>query len=106
MKNSIGEGLTKGVLLLLAGNCLLLVSCSTPPEGDSSDGKRWFAMQHCNGCHGERGSGGKAPQIQETDLTYRKLLSKVRKSKSAIMPSYSAEQLSDKNVADIFSYIQ
>lgn len=106
MKTSIKESLAKGLRYFLVGSCLLLVSCNSAPEGNSSNGERWFGMQHCDGCHGEGGLGGKAPKIQETELSYREVLAKVRKSKSAIMPSYSAERLSDQNVADIFSYLQ
>ena len=106
MSSSVGESLAEGLLVFLMGSCLFLFSCTAAPEGNSSDGKRWFAMQHCDSCHGEDGQGGKAPRIQQTELSYRELLSKVRKPKSAIMPSFPAERLSDKEVADIFSYLQ
>ncbi len=106
MKNSSKESLAKGLGYLLVGSCLLLVSCSSVPEGNSSNGERWFGMQHCDGCHGDGGLGGKAPKIQKTELSYHEVLRKVRKPKSAIMPSYSAERLSDQSVADIFSYLQ
>ncbi len=85
---------------------LFLISCDSSPVGNDSDGERWFAMQHCDGCHGEGGSGGKAPRIQQTEFSYRALLGKVRKPKSAIMPSFSKELLPDQNVADIFSYLK
>ena len=90
--------------LLVGGTCL--ASCSSAPEGSSSEGKRWYGLQRCDGCHGVNGSGGKAPNIRQSGLSYREVLSKVRNSKSASMPSYSAEQLSDQKVADIFSYLQ
>jgi mono/diheme cytochrome c family protein len=106
VNNSVGESLTEGVLVFLMGSCLFLLSCTAPPEGNSSDGKRWFAMQHCDSCHGKDGLGGKAPRIRKTELSYRELLSKVRKPKSATMPSFPTERLSDKEVADIFSYLQ
>ena len=85
---------------------LSLISCGSTPEGNYSDGERWFSMQHCAGCHGEDGSGGKAPKVKQTELSYRDFLSKVRNSKSAIMPSYLKKQLPDQNVADIFAYLQ
>ncbi len=106
MKNRVFGVSVTGVLAALMGGCFFLVSCSTPPSGDSSNGKRWFSMQHCDGCHGEGGVGGDAPQIGQVTMSYRELLSKVRNSKSAIMPSYSKERLSDQDVADIFSYLQ
>ncbi len=85
---------------------LSLVSCGSTPEGNHSDGKRWFGMQHCGTCHGNGGSGGRAPGIQQTELSYREFLSKIRKSNSVSMPSFSKKQLPDQNVADILSYLQ
>ncbi len=106
MNNSVGEFWTGVGLLFLMGSCLFFFSCTASPEGNSSDGKRWYAMQHCDSCHGKGGLGGKAPRILKTELSYRDLLNKVRKPKSAIMPSFPTERLSDKEVADIFSYLQ
>ncbi len=92
-------------LSFLAGCCLLLFSCTATPEGNSSDGKRWFAMQHCDGCHGKSGAGGQAPVLKGVGLNYRGLKTKLRNPKSAIMPSYSTERLSDKEVADILAFL-
>ena len=106
MNNSVGESWAGVGLVLLMGSCLFFFSCTAPPEGSSSDGERWYAMQHCDSCHGKGGLGGEAPRIRKTQLSYRELLTKVRKAKSAIMPSFPMERLSDKEVADIFAYLQ
>lgn len=106
MKNMVRKVLVKSVPTFLLGSCVFLVACSAPPDGDSSNGKRWFAMHHCDGCHGEGGLGGKAPRLRQVKLSYHELLSKVRQSKSAIMPSYSRERLPEQNVADILAYLQ
>lgn len=106
MKNSIKKVLLSMGPIAIMVLFLSLISCDSSPEGNYSDGKRWFSMQHCATCHGEGGSGGKAPKIQQTELSYRELLRKVRKPKSAIMPSFSKKQLPDQYVADIFSYLQ
>lgn len=106
MKRSMG-GVVPGVLLVfVAGFCLFVLSCTAPPEGNGSDGARWFSMQHCDGCHGSNGVGGGAPEIRGLGLSYGELRAKVRKSGSAIMPSYSAEQLSDKEIADILAFLE
>ena len=106
MKNRVRGVWVNSLRIVCVGSFLFFSSCSPAPEGNSSDGKRWFGMEHCEGCHGERGQGGKAPKIRQIGLSYRELLSKVRKSESAIMPSYPKERLPDQNVADIFSYLQ
>ena len=92
-------------LLLFAGSCLSILSCSALPEGDGADGARWYAMQHCNGCHGRDGTGGRAPALRGVGLSYGTLRAKVRNSGSVIMPSYSRERLSDEELADIFAYL-
>lgn len=99
----VWQGLVVAAFLL---GGIALSSCSSPPEGNSAEGKRWFGLQRCDGCHGVNGSGGKAPDLRRPGLGYREFMNKVRNSKSAIMPSYSTEQLSDLKVADIFSYLQ
>lgn len=105
MMNVVVKGLLRGLLLFLAGICLVTISCSGNPEGNGSDGARWFAMQHCDGCHGGDGAGGRAPVLRGVGLSYGELRAKVRKSGSAIMPSYSTEQLSDKEIADILAFL-
>lgn len=104
--STVAQFLRFGVVAVFLSGGLFFTSCTTPPEGNSLEGKRWFGLQRCDGCHGPDGSGGKAPDIRQQDFDYRSLLSKVRNPKSAIMPSYSPEQLSDQKVADIFSYLQ
>lgn len=107
MKSGIEKDLSRVGQITIMVLVLSLSSCGSTPEGNSSDGKTWFSMQHCTGCHGDDGSGDKAaPKVKPTELSYRAVLSKVRKSKSASMPSFSKEQLPDQKVADIFSYLQ
>ncbi len=84
----------------------LATACSTPPAGNPKEGLRWFGLHHCNGCHGEYGSGGRGPRISKTSLSYRKVIAKVRNSNSAIMPSFPRSNLSDDDVADIYAFLQ
>ncbi|MBU0946931.1 MAG: cytochrome c [Proteobacteria bacterium] len=77
-----------------------------PPEGNGSDGARWFAMQHCDGCHGKDGTGGRGPVLRGLGLRYWKLQAKVRNSRSPVMPSYPQERLSDQDVADILVFLE
>lgn len=106
MKNAVVTVIPGILLLFVVGSCLLLLSCSASPEGNGADGARWFAMQHCDGCHGSNGAGGRAPVIRGAGLSYGELKAKVRNSGSAIMPSYAAERLSDKEIADIWAFLE
>lgn len=76
------------------------------PEGNPDDGERWFRMNRCNGCHGEKGTGGKGPVIAGLKLSYRQFHRKLRKRHSPIMPVFEASLLSDKDAADIYLWLQ
>lgn len=106
MLDAVIKATPRVFLLVLAGSCLLILSCTAPPEGNGTDGARWFAMQHCDGCHGSNGAGGRAPELRGVGLRYGALHAKVRNSGSAIMPSYPAERLSDKEIADILAFLE
>lgn len=94
-------------LLIPAISFLVLTSACTPiPEGNPENGERWFRMNRCNGCHGEKGIGGKGPQIAGLQLSYRRFINKVRKPNSAIMPTFPKEQLSNNDAADIYLWLQ
>lgn len=99
--------LTPRSLLLLAASALLfLAACKTMPQGNVEDGIRWFKLNRCIGCHGEGGTGGKAPPIASTSLSFRKFLSKLRAPHSSVMPTFQEERLSDQDAADIYSWLQ
>jgi mono/diheme cytochrome c family protein len=94
-------------LLTIAAAILFIGSaCTSVPEGNPDNGERWYRMNRCNGCHGEKGKGGKAPGIAGLSLSYRQFIRKFRKPDSAIMPAFSANLLSDADVADIYLWLQ
>ena len=101
------------VFIILSTILLFLGSACTPmPDGNPDDGERWFRMNRCNGCHGEKGSGGigpngaKGPVIAGLKLSYRQFKNQLRSPNSAIMPTFEANQLSDKDAADIYLWLQ
>ena len=90
---------------------ILTSSCTKMPDANPEDGERWFRMNRCNGCHGEKGIGGKGigeqgPVIAGLQLSYRKFLKQVRNPNSAIMPAFSETQLSDKEAADMYIWLK
>lgn len=93
----------------LIGTCFLflfLSACSTMPEGNPEDGKRWFSLYRCNGCHGEKGKGGKAPALAGISLSYNRFIHKLRNPDSAVMPSFESDRLPDSDAADIYLWLQ
>jgi mono/diheme cytochrome c family protein len=95
-------------LLFMAISAMLFIAqaCTSMPKGNPDDGERWYRMNRCNGCHGEQGVGGKGPVIAGLDLSYRQFKRKLRKPDSAVMPTFAATALSDKDAADIYLWLR
>jgi mono/diheme cytochrome c family protein len=83
-----------------------LAACGKAPEGSPEEGKKWFAMYRCSGCHGAQGDGGKGPKLRGAGLSFGQFEAKVRKSKSTIMPSYDKDKVSDQDLADMYAFLQ
>ncbi len=94
------------ILLLMIILASALFACSGTPQGSAADGKRWYSLHRCNGCHGEGGSGGKGPLLAGTELGFRRFLGKLRTPNSTIMPAFASEQLSDQDAADIYLWLR
>lgn len=83
----------------------LLIGCTTP-DGNSLDGKKWFAMHNCSACHGPNGNDGGAPNIVKVDMSYSSFVRKLRTTDAPIMPYYPESKISDQDAADIYVYLQ
>ncbi len=110
-------------IFLLLGSGLLFVGCSgapapmqipstpTPPAAaevyipDLKQGEAAWGQAQCSACHGPLALGGIGPQLASTSLTYDRFLHAVR---AAIppKPAYSAEQLSDQAVYNIYAWVR
>jgi mono/diheme cytochrome c family protein len=79
------------------------------PAGDAAAGKRIYMAVGCFECHGRVGQGGHfkapVPSIAHTQLPYDAFAMQLRQP-SQNMPTYAASILPDKDVADIFAYVQ
>jgi len=84
----------------------ILCACGSTPSGNVENGKKWFAMNNCNSCHGEQGKGGRGPAITPLDMSYGSFLKKLRTKNAPIMPFYPESKLSDGDVADIYAYLK
>lgn len=85
---------------------VLIISACTSPKGKVEDGKRWYMMNNCYGCHGLNGNDGKGPKINTDDLSFRHFLSIVRDANSPIMPKFPEEKVSRQDVADIYAWLK
>jgi mono/diheme cytochrome c family protein len=79
------------------------------PVGDTVSGKRVFLAVGCMYCHGRAGQGGAmnypAPPLAKTELPFDGFKGVLRQSLRD-MPAYVEAVLPDKDVADIYAFLQ
>lgn len=77
------------------------------PSGNADNGKQLFVKDGCYQCHGREGQGSNmtGPRIAPDPIPFDALLSYVRKPKGE-MPPYTAKVISDKDLANIYAYLQ
>src|SRR5712691_5782497 len=79
------------------------------PPGDAGNGKRVYLATGCFTCHGRAGQGGAyntpAPVLAKTALPLEGFTAYVR-APARDMPAYSEPVMSDKDLADIFAFVQ
>jgi mono/diheme cytochrome c family protein len=79
------------------------------PKGDAANGKKVYLADGCYQCHGRVGQGGlmtgSAPILAQTKLPYAAFQRQLRYPIND-MPPYPESLLSEKEVADLFAYLQ
>ena len=79
------------------------------PKGDAANGKKIYLADGCYQCHGRVGQGGlmtgSAPVLAQTKMPYAAFQRQLRNPIND-MPPYPDSLLSEKEVADIFAYLQ
>jgi mono/diheme cytochrome c family protein len=79
------------------------------PSGDAANGKRIYLATGCFTCHGRAGQGGAyngpAPVLARTTVPFEGFKMQVR-NPSNDMPAYSEPVMSDKDIADIYAFMQ
>jgi mono/diheme cytochrome c family protein len=79
------------------------------PSGDVAEGKRLYLAVGCFTCHGRSGQGGAmngpAPILAKTAMPFDGFKGQLRQPISD-MPAYSEIVMSDKQIADIYAFLQ
>lgn len=79
------------------------------PPGNAGVGKRLFIADGCYTCHGRSGQGGAyngpAPILAKTALPFDGFKAQIRNPVND-MPGFPAALLSDKDIADIYAFVQ
>jgi len=79
------------------------------PPGDAANGKRIYLATGCFTCHGRAGQGGAyngpAPTLAKTVVPFEGFKMQIR-NPSNDMPAYSEPVMSDREIADIYAFMQ
>ena len=79
------------------------------PKGDGANGRTLYLADGCWQCHGRVGQGGlmtgAAPVLAQTKLPFAAFSRQLRNPIND-MPPYPEKLLSDKEVADIYAFLQ
>jgi mono/diheme cytochrome c family protein len=85
------------------------VQAQDVPKGDAANGRKVYLADGCYQCHGRVGQGGlmtgQAPVLAQTKMPYMAFVRQLRNPIND-MPPYPQNLLSEKDVADIFAYLQ
>jgi mono/diheme cytochrome c family protein len=98
--------------LAMAGLCAsapVVAADQVGPQGDAANGKQIYLREACFTCHGRSGQGGvfrgPAPILAQTALPFDGFKELVR-NPPGDMPGYSEAGLSDKDIADIYAFVE
>ena len=109
MKASLSAGAALAAVVLALGALAGPARAQDAPAGDAVNGKRVFLAVGCMYCHGRAGQGGAmnypAPPLAKTELPFEGFKGVLRQSLRD-MPAYVEAVLPDKEVADIFAFLQ
>jgi len=79
------------------------------PQGDAANGKRIYLADGCFTCHGRSGQGGAytgpTPILAHTALPFDGFEGELRNPAND-MPAYSEAVLSDKDIVDIYAFVE
>ena len=80
---------------------------NSAPAGNAENGQKLFVKNGCYECHGREGQGSSmtGPRIAPNPPSFEYVSSYIRAPKGE-MPPYSAKVLPDKDVADIYAFLQ
>ena len=94
---------------VLACGAFLPAAAQDAPKGDVANGKRVYLATGCYMCHGRVGQGGAyngpAPVLAKTEMPYDGFKGQLRQPSNE-MPAYAEIVMSDKQIADIYAFLQ
>lgn len=102
-------GVTAVVLSLCLGAMAGAARAQGAPPGNAAEGKRIYLVTGCFFCHGRSGQGGNlngpAPILAKTEMPWEGFINQLRHPINE-MPAYAERVMPDKQVADIYAFLQ
>jgi mono/diheme cytochrome c family protein len=96
------------VTAALCATALVGAAAQVSPQGNAANGKQMYLRDACFTCHGRSGQGGvfrgPAPILARTALPFNGFRELLR-DPPGDMPAYSEAVLSDKDIADIYAFL-
>ena len=93
------------ILILAAALAFAQNKSGAAPAGDAPNGKKLFSSYGCYQCHDYDGHGGAGARLAPNPIAFTNFSRYVRQP-SGEMPPYTAKVVSDKDLADIYAYLQ
>lgn len=75
------------------------------PAGDAENGKKLYVSRACFHCHNTLAQGGEAPRLAPRPIAFAAFMNELRQPRDQ-MPPYTAKVISDKEIADIYAFLQ
>jgi len=101
--------LLTAVVLTISAFAITARAQDAPPQGDATAGRALYLKTGCFYCHGRAGQGGaynrEAPALAKTAMPFVGFKFQLR-SPGGDMPAYVEAVMSDKDVADIYAFLQ
>ena len=94
-------------ILMLSAAAGLLAQTATAPPGDAQHGRKLFETYGCYQCHGREAQGGlgTGPRLGPKPIAFAAVQKYIRQP-TGQMPPYTAKVVNDKDLADIYAFLQ
>lgn len=102
-------GATALAASVYAGAAVQPACAQDAPAGDAAEGKRIYLRVGCFTCHGRSGQGGAlngpAPILAQTAMPWEGFVNQLRHPLNE-MPAYAEIVMPEKQIADIYAFLQ
>ena len=95
-----------GLLAPVAAMALLVTSAWGQGSGNAAKGKQLFIDYSCYACHGFSGQNGSGARLVPMKMAQVAFTAYVRNPRTKQMPTFSAKELSDQQLSDIWAYVK